>query len=199
MRTILCVTGPMAAGKNAAAAILERKGFFSIDADLFVHEAVTKAAPRILEAFAEPAKARNIILTLPDGSIDRRALGRLIFPDPVLLAEQESIVYPVLTGLVRTCMTSHADRSIILNATVLYKTPDLMNMCSRIVYIDAPAVIRFFRAKTRDRMKTIQILQRFHSQADLLHRYTQTGIPVSRIMNTGNLDDLEQKLNSLLF
>ena len=33
---IVCVTGPMAAGKNAACEILEELGFVSIDADITV-------------------------------------------------------------------------------------------------------------------------------------------------------------------
>ena len=37
---VLCVTGPMAAGKNAATSILESMGFASIDADLIGHDAV---------------------------------------------------------------------------------------------------------------------------------------------------------------
>ena len=44
---ILCVTGPMAAGKNAACSILEEKGFLSIDADLAGHTAAENAKKKI--------------------------------------------------------------------------------------------------------------------------------------------------------
>ena len=45
---ILCVTGPMAAGKNAVCRILEERGFIVLDADRQVHGAIEKAAPEII-------------------------------------------------------------------------------------------------------------------------------------------------------
>lgn len=189
----------MAAGKNAAAAILEKKGFAVIDADILVHKAIRQTTPLILETFKEPAAERGIKLKGPDGLLDRRALGRLVFSDKILLARQESIVYPVITELIDAFITAHSGQNIVLNATVLYKIPDLMNQCSSIIYIDAPPVIRFFRVVKRDHIKIPLILQRFKTQKYLLCEYQKTGIPVIRISNTGSLISLEMKLLRKLF
>ena len=50
---ILCVTGPMAAGKNAVCRILEERGFIALDADRQVHGAIEKAAPEIIKTFSK--------------------------------------------------------------------------------------------------------------------------------------------------
>ena len=60
---ILCVTGPMAAGKNAVCRILEERGFIALDADRQVHGAIEKAAPEIIKTFSNEAKAQNITLS----------------------------------------------------------------------------------------------------------------------------------------
>ena len=52
---VLCVTGPMAAGKNATSSILEKMGFVSIDADLIGHDAVEICKEKILEEFSSLA------------------------------------------------------------------------------------------------------------------------------------------------
>ena len=76
---ILCVTGPMAAGKNAVSSILEEKDFISVDADILTHKAIENITPEILKTFSALAKEKNITLTAEDGKINRRALGELIF------------------------------------------------------------------------------------------------------------------------
>ena len=72
---IICITGPMAAGKNAAAKLLEKRGWFCIDADALVHEAIESEADKIIRTFSQDAKKRGIDIVRQDGSIDRRSLG----------------------------------------------------------------------------------------------------------------------------
>ena len=90
--SIICITGPMAAGKNYICSQYEKQGWLSIDADKTVHKAIEIATPAIKKAFSEDAKKANLELSNKDGSLNRRNLGALIFPNPELLAKQESIV-----------------------------------------------------------------------------------------------------------
>ena len=92
---ILCVTGPMAAGKNLAAAILEKKGFVSIDADTLAHEAVDSCRDTIIKEFSALAKEKGIQLEKSDGKIDRRALAAIVFSDPTLLNDRKTSFIPI--------------------------------------------------------------------------------------------------------
>lgn len=191
----------MAAGKNAVCRILEERGFIALDADRQVHGAIEKAAPEIIKTFSNEAKAQNITLTDENGRINRRELGRLLFTSKELLSKQESIVYPVIIEETKRFIQKQqelkSDADIILNATVLYKTPELLNLCKYIIYVDAPKITRIVRALKRDRMPLRQILSRFATQKGLFSEYKKTGVPIIKITNAGSEKKLKSAIKSL--
>ncbi len=194
MNKIICVAGKMAAGKNTACKLLEKRGWVSIDADLLGHKAAAENEEKIIAAFAPYAKAKGIDITGTDGHLNRRALGTLLFSDKKLLAEHESIVYPAIEKAVRAVIEQNKSKNIVINAAVLYKIPGLMRLCSLIIFIDAPLILRLFRARRRDKMKFAFILRRFIAQKDMLLSYNMTGIPLLRINNSSSVKKLEQKI-----
>jgi dephospho-CoA kinase len=178
---IIAVTGPMAAGKNYICKNLENEGWSAIDADLLVHDAIELAKDRILETFGPLAKKENLQIQNEDGSINRKALGSLLFSNPEFLRTQESIVYPIITNKIEEFISTH--EKTIINATVLYKTPDLLARCEKILFVTAPFLTRFRRARRRDHLPYRQIFRRFHAQRHLLREYQKSGIPVEIIHN----------------
>lgn len=198
-RFILCVTGPMASGKNAVSAILEKNGFISVDADKLVHQALASPAlqEKVIATFAPYAKAQHISLTNEDGSLNRRNLGAVIFKDKILLAKQESLVHPAVNQLIEEFIASHPNQNIVLNATVLYKIPAI-NRCTAVLFVTAPLLTRFFRAKKRDGMHSMQILSRFWQQRSLFAKYKKTNADIYKVHNTGNLNTLESNVNAFL-
>ena len=178
---VIAVTGPMAAGKNYICNQLKEEGWAAVDADILVHDAIELVKDKILQTFIPYAESQNIKLTHTDGSIDRKALGILLFSFPELLKIQESIVYPIITKQIENFIDGH-DKTII-NATVLYKTPDLLARCEKIIFVTAPYFTRLRRARRRDHLPLKQILRRFHAQRHLLREYQKTGIPIEIINN----------------
>ena len=173
----------MAAGKNFISSQYEKKGWLCIDADQQVHSAIEKAAPEILKAFEKEAAEAKIPLKNPDGTLNRRNLGKLIFPVPELLKKQESIIYPIIIEESKKIIAENKDRDIVLNATVLFKTPELLKMCGKIIFVKANFFVSLKRAAKRDRMPLRQILSRFWAQRNLLSMYRQSGIPVEILSN----------------
>jgi len=189
----------MASGKNAASAILEEKGFAAVDADKLVHQALAAPAlqEQVIATFAPYAAEKNISLANEDGSLNRRALGALIFKDRKLLAMQEALVHPAVSRLIDEFIDAHPNQNIVLNATVLYKIPAI-HRCNAILFVTAPIFVRFFRAKRRDGMKTAQILARFWQQRSLFAKYKISNADIHKVNNTGNLNALESKINAFL-
>ncbi len=191
----------MAAGKNAVCRILEERGFIALDADRQVHGAIEKAAPEIIKTFSKEANAQNITLTDKNERINRRELGRLLFTSKDLLAKQERIVYPVIIEETKRFIQKQQEQKkeadIILNATVLYKTPELLRLCKYIIYVDAPKITRIVRALKRDRMPLRQILSRFATQKGLFSEYKKTGVPIIKITNAGSEKKLKSAIKSL--
>lgn len=199
---IICLTGKMAAGKNHIASLMaggdfpralsdaicaRGAGIAAIDLDETAHEAVALCAPQILAAFSDEAARRGVTLTREDGSLDRRALGKIVFSDKNLLARQESIVHPKITAMVSDFISENTGKTIVLNATVLYKTPELLSRCGAIIFVRSCLIKRLLRARRRDKLPLRQILARLRNQRRLLAEYRKfaraRGIPLLIVRN----------------
>jgi len=180
-RPVICVTGKMASGKNYICSQLEKDGWASVDADLLVHKAIEQKKEIILKTFEVEAQNLNAHLQNPDGTINRRELGKVVFSNPELLARQESIVYPAITQMIKDFIQEHP--KTIINATVLYKTPELLNLCQYILFVKANGLKRLIRARKRDNLPYKQIFRRFIAQKNLYKLYKNTGKTVLIIKN----------------
>ena len=184
---IICITGQMAAGKNYIASKFvdseitvdgsNNLPWVSIDLDKVVHSAMEDpdVVARIQEAFGEIALTLGVELVCKNGAVNRRSLGKVVFSDPALLKKQEDIVYPFVIKTTKDFVEKHKDKNIIINATVLYKTPELLDMCSKVLFVKAPFIKRLIRARRRDKMPFRQIISRFKAQSSLEEQYRRTG------------------------
>lgn len=167
--SVLAVAGKMASGKNFICSQLESYGWHSIDADLLVHKAIEQSSAKIYETFKEYESQFNIKILNSDGTINRRNLGVILFSNSQLMKKQEEIVYPVITQMVKDFIEKNPKS--IINATVLYKTPDLLQLCDALLFVKSNCIKRFFRTIKRDHLPVKQILKRFYSQKNLLKKY----------------------------
>ena len=93
MKTVrIGITGPIGCGKSTIAAWLTELGAVIVDADAVAREVVEPGTPGFDQVVA--AFGRRIVRR--DGSLDRPALGRIVFADPVALRRLESIVHPAV-------------------------------------------------------------------------------------------------------
>ena len=89
---VIGLTGPIGCGKSTVATWLGELGATIVDADLVAREVVGPGEPaldQVLQEFGPEVAA-------PDGSLDRAALGRIVFTDPEALARLEAIVHPAV-------------------------------------------------------------------------------------------------------
>jgi len=86
------ITGPIGCGKSQVARWLGERGAVVVDADVVAREVTapgTRGHAAILRRFGAP-------VTGGDGTLDRQALGRLVFADPAALRDLEAIVHPAV-------------------------------------------------------------------------------------------------------
>lgn len=196
-RLVICLTGPMAAGKNAASDILKEKGFACCDADELAHEALKKVTPLVIKKFLPLALEKNILLTDSKDQIIRRNLGKLIFGNKELLEEHEKIIFPEINRLIEEFDKKNQDKDIVINAAVLYKV-DFIKKCNAVLYIDCPFIKRLLRVKKRDGLSFMLILKRFYSQKNLFAKYKISNADIRRVRNTGTILNLKKKIDLFL-
>lgn len=84
------ITGGIASGKSAVAAILRELGFHVIDADALGHTLIEPGQP----AYGEIVREFGASVLGADGRIDRAKLGAMVFADAEKLARLNAIVHP---------------------------------------------------------------------------------------------------------
>lgn len=89
---LIALTGGIASGKSTIAARLAEHGAIVVDADQIVRDVQRPGSPvlgKIASAFGDD-------MLLADGSLDRAALGAIVFRDPQKLAALNAIVHPAV-------------------------------------------------------------------------------------------------------
>jgi dephospho-CoA kinase len=110
--------GPIGCGKSTVAGWLRQRGAAIVDADLLTRALMVPGAPvteAVIGRFGEEYRR-------PDGSLDRAALGRLVFSDSRRLAELEAIVHPAIAGVLEAAIREADSRhpaAIVLEAVKL--------------------------------------------------------------------------------
>ena len=90
MTMIVGLTGGIGSGKSTVAAMLEKLGATVVDADAIVHELQARGQPLVDEIAAE--FGREVLAA--DGSLDREALGAIVFRDPAARQRLNQLVHP---------------------------------------------------------------------------------------------------------
>src|SRR3954454_5663913 len=88
----IALTGGIATGKSYVLEQFRRRGVPCLDADALAH-GVTAAGT---EATAAIAARFGADVLAPDGSVDRKKLGPIVFADPAARRELEAITHPAV-------------------------------------------------------------------------------------------------------
>lgn len=104
------LTGGIAAGKSTVAAHLVQLGAIEIDADKLAREVVEPGTDALVRIVAEFGSA----VLSADGSLDRKALGSIVFSNEPARLKLESIVHPAVKVLSLKRVSEQPENSIVV-------------------------------------------------------------------------------------
>jgi dephospho-CoA kinase len=163
------LTGGIASGKSVVARRLAEHGAVVVDADAIAREVVEPGTPglaRIAEEFGPEVIAAG-------GSLDRAALGAIVFADPAKLAVLNGITHPAVLELSqrRFAEAGAADP----HAVVVYDVPLLSEVRGKaefdvVVVVSAPEETRIERMVSLRGMSREEAERRIRSQVSEVER-----------------------------
>jgi dephospho-CoA kinase len=124
------ITGPIGCGKSQVARWLAELGVHVIDADQVAREVTapgTVVHDAILRRFGSAVCA-------PDGTLDRAALGRIVFGDPAALAVLEGLVHPATRPVILRAIegAEHAGAAAVAIEAIKLVEGGLASVCDEV-------------------------------------------------------------------
>jgi dephospho-CoA kinase len=187
------LTGGAATGKSTVSEILRGLGAYIIDVDLIGREVVEKGSPCLKEIAAQFGED----MLQPDGSLDRKKMGDLVFADREKLERLNAIVHPAMTARVEEKIKKlegdQSTRTVVVDAAILIEM-GLRRLvdCLWLVWADRKTQVE--RLMTRDGMSQEKAENIINSQMPMEEKERYADVVIE---NTGTLQDLETKIRKL--
>jgi dephospho-CoA kinase len=177
------LTGGIGSGKSTVSALLAGHGAVVIDYDRLAREIVEPGRP----ALAAIAERFGDGVIAADGTLDRPALGGIVFGDGSALADLNGITHPAIRDL-----AAEKERAAGAGAVVVHDNPLLVEMgadaqCDVVVVVDVPVEVQVERLTTLRGMTPDDARARIAAQAS---REQRTGVADVVIDNTGPESEL---------
>jgi len=127
------VTGGIASGKSTVVGMLRDLGAEAIDADRVYHDLITPGSPLLVEIGARFGPG----VIAPDGSLDRKALGVIVFADPAALADLDRITHPAVIAAIDRLVAASESTVVTVDAVKLIESGHAAH-CDTVWLVDCP-------------------------------------------------------------
>lgn len=180
---VLGLTGGIATGKSTVSDMLKSFGVPVIDADIVSRDVVkpgTKGLKQIQEKFGWQ-------MIQPDGTLDRHALGTLVFSQSDALKQLNAIMGPLIKQAVSKKLTQYRKKHVPL---VVYDAPTLFEAhgaagVSEIMVVAIPEDEQLRRLMARDKIDEVTAQQRIEAQQPLAEKVKRADVVID---NQGSVD-----------
>ena len=186
----LGLTGGIGSGKSTVSARLAAHGATVIDYDLLARDAVepgTQALAAIVERFGNEVIAA-------DGTLDRTALGAVVFADDAARHDLEAITHPAIFDLAIAREATVPDDAVVVHDHPLLVEVGMDAFCDLVVVVDVPVDVQVERLVTLRGMTEADARTRLAAQGSREERTAAADIVLD---NTGSIEDLEARVDEI--
>ena len=184
------LTGGIGAGKSEVSRLLASYGAVLIDADKIAREVVEPGTPglaAVVEAFGPG------ILTA-DGTLDRPALGSIVFADPERLATLNAIVHPLVGARSQELEKAAGADAVVIHDVPLLTENELAPLYDLVIVVDAAPETQLDRLVRLRGMTESEARARMSAQATREQRRAIADLVVD---NDGPLENLEPQVREV--
>ena len=192
-KPVIGLIGAIGAGKSLTARCFAARGGWVVDADALGHEALRQPEimARVMERWGDRVRK-------PDGSLDRRAIGRIVFENSGERIELEELVFPYIGKRCRdevaVGLADPKTRFVVLDAAVMLEA-GWNNETDWIVYVDAPRSVRLARLAQRSGWTDSDLAARESAQWPEDVKKSRADAVIA---NNSDLESLQKEVDHLL-
>lgn len=148
--TVIGLTGGIASGKSAVAALLRERGAAVVDADELARQVVAPGRPALAELVARFGPE----ILQPDGQLDRKKLGAIVFTDAQARADLGRITHPRIAQASQAAIAAAADAGagIVFYEAALLVENGLHRNLDAVVVVAVPVQVQLQRLVQRDQL-----------------------------------------------
>lgn len=195
---VIALTGGIGSGKTTVSDIFKSKNIPIIDTDIIARELVEKDKPAYIEIINTFGKE----ILNKDKTINRQALGKLVFSSDKKRLLLENILHPIIWDNVKyqlSILTKSASRIppyciVVVPLLLENLTKRKAVKFDRILVIDTEEDMQIKRAQNRDNKDQSTIKNIIKSQVS---RQIRNNAADDIILNTGNIESLNSEVSSL--
>lgn len=159
---IIGLTGPTGAGKSTIRELFGSYGIPGIDADAVYRDLIAPPSP----CLEELTRIFGTSILLPDGTLDRKALGKKVFSNAQSLAMLNAVTHRHVMKEIRrrlATLKKEGTPAVVLDAPQLFEA-GAQKDCDVIVAVLASPDSRLLRVSQRDGLSKEEILARMDAQ-----------------------------------
>jgi dephospho-CoA kinase len=157
------LTGGIATGKSTVSEMFRDLGCAIIDADLLAREVVAPGEPAHVDIVAEFGEG----VVQPDGTLDRKRLGAIVFADPARRQRLEAITHPRIREAFARRLSELTEQGfegiVIFDAAVIIESGNYRNM-DRLVVVATDEATQRARLRGRDGIGAKEAASKIGSQ-----------------------------------
>ena len=184
------LTGGMGSGKTTVANLFAELGVPVIDTDLIAHQ-LTAVGGEALAAIR--AKFPDVVMHA-DGTLDRAALRRVVFNDPVARKQLEAIMHPRIRREVEHALVRIQAPYALIVIPLLVETDGYRDLLSRVLVVDCAEAEQIERVMSRSTLSREEVVAILATQASRAQRLAAAH---DVILNTATLDALRVEVAAL--
>ena len=190
---VIGLTGGIGSGKSTVSQYLAELGAVIIDADKVGHEALTRS-----DVKQEIAASFGREVFGPDGEIDRKKLGPVVFSNPDALAKLNGIMHKRMRLMMEDKLAKLRREGVsivVLEAAVLLETDaDWDKIVDEIWVAVSPEATVIKRMKDQRGMSEEQTRARINSQMSNEEKNKRASAVIN---NDGSLDEMKREVKKL--
>lgn len=160
------LTGGIGSGKSTVSVMLQALGCVLLDADVLARQVVEPGQPALAEIVSEFGRG----VLGPDGRLDRKALGAIVFADAARRTRLEAITHPRIRERLARRLAELEEQTfrglVVFDAAVMIESGHHRTM-DRLVVVVADEATQLARVQAREGMGREEALARIRSQMPL--------------------------------